>query len=65
MEWKYLMQGKGQNVESFTQEFREQESNLGIQLDSPGTIKKYIGALHIDINYYFLLIKPTNIEERV
>ena len=46
MEWQYLRQGKGQNVESFTEEFRKQALSLSISLDSPEVVTKYIGSLH-------------------
>ena len=34
MEWKNLRQGKGQSVQSFTEEFRKQALALNIPLDS-------------------------------
>lgn len=62
MEWKYLKQGKGQNVKSFIGECRKQALNLGISLDSPETITKYIGALHSYIMHSLLLFEPTTID---
>ena len=46
MDWKYLRQGRGQYVQSFTEEFRKYALNLGIALDSPEVVTKYIGSLH-------------------
>ena len=62
MEWKYLRQDKGQNVQSFTKEFHKQALNLGISLYSPQTVTKYIGALHSYIRNSLLLFEPTNID---
>lgn len=62
MEWKYLRQGKGQNVQIFTKEFRKQALKLGISLDSPKIITKYIGALHSYIRHSLLLFEPTIID---
>jgi len=62
MEWQYFRQGKGQNVKIFTEEFRKQALNLGISLDSPETITKYIGALHSYIRHSLLLFEPTTID---
>ena len=61
MEWKYLRQGKGQNVQSFTQKIWKQALNLGISLDSPETATKYVGALHTYIRHSLLLFDPTTI----
>ena len=47
MNWKYLRQGKGQDVQSFIEEFRKQALNSGIALDTPEFVTtKYIGSLH-------------------
>jgi len=62
MEWQYLRQGKGQNVQIFTKESKKQALNLGISLDSPKTITKYIGSLHSYIRHSLLLIEPTTID---
>jgi hypothetical protein len=63
MEWKNLRQGKGQNVQSFTEEFRKKALALNIPLDSPETLMKYIGALHSYIHHTLLLFNPTNLDE--
>ena len=42
MDWQYLRQGRDQDVQSFTQEFRKQALNFGIALDSPEVVTKYI-----------------------
>ena len=44
MDWKYLRKGRGQDVQSFTEEFRKQVLSLGIALDSPEVVTKYIGS---------------------
>lgn len=62
MDWKYPGQGKGQNVQSFTEEFRKQALNLGISLDAPKTVSKYIGALHSYTRHSLLLFEPTTID---
>ncbi len=62
MDWQYLRHGKGQNVQSFTEEFRKQALNLGISLDAPETVTKYIGALHSYIRHSLLLFEPTSID---
>ena len=46
MSWKTLHQLKGKSVQSYTQEFRKRALILGISLDSPETLLKYIGGLH-------------------
>ena len=40
MNWQYLRQGKGQDVQSFIEEFRKQALNLGIALDTPEVLTK-------------------------
>jgi len=62
MEWKYLRQGKGKNVKIFTEEFRKQELNLGISLDLPQIVTKYVGVLHSYIRHSLLLFYPTTID---
>jgi hypothetical protein len=54
-----LRQSKGQNVQSFTEEFRKKDLELNIPLDSYETLMKYIGALHSYIRHTFLLFNPT------
>jgi hypothetical protein len=49
MNWKSLKQAKGQNVQSYTQEFRKKALMLGIPLYTQETLLKYIGGLHTTI----------------
>lgn len=49
-------------MQSFTEEFWKQALNLGISLDTPETVTKYIGALHSYIRHSLLLFKPTTID---
>jgi hypothetical protein len=46
MDWQNFRQAKGQNAQSFTQEFRRRALVLGVDLSSQETLLKYIGALH-------------------
>ena len=62
MDLQYLRQHRGQDVQSFTKEFRKQALNLGIALDSPEVVTKYIGSLHSYIRHSLLLFKPTTID---
>ena len=63
MEWKNLRKSRGQNVQDFTKEFRKQALNLGIPLDSPEIVTKYIGSLHNYIRHSLLLFEPLTIDE--
>ena len=56
MDWKYLRQGRGQDVQSFTEEFRKQALNLGIAIDSPEVVTKYIGSLHSYLRHSLILV---------
>ena len=62
MEWYYLRQGKGQNVQIFIEGFRKKALNLAISLHSPETVTKYISALHSYIKHSLLLFQPTTID---
>ena len=62
MDQQYLRQGRGQDVQSFIEEFRKQALNLGIELDSPEVVTKYIGSLHSYLRYSLLLFEPTTID---
>ncbi len=62
MNWQYFRQGKGQHVQSFTEEFRKQALNLGIALDTPEVVTKYIGSLHSYLRHSLLLFEPTKID---
>jgi len=61
MNWQYLRQGKGQDVQSFTEELMKQALNLGIVLDTPEIVTKYIGSLHSYVWHSLLLFEPTTI----
>jgi hypothetical protein len=63
IEWKTLRQSKGQNVQSFTEEFRKKALALNIPLDSYETLMKYIGTLHSYIHHTLLLFNPTSLDE--
>ena len=62
MDWQYLRHDRGQDVQSFTEEFRKQALNLGIALDSPEVVTKYIGSLHSYHRHSLLLFEPTTID---
>jgi hypothetical protein len=63
MDWKIFRQAKGQNVQSFTQEFRRRALVLGIDLSSQETLLKYIGALHSYLRHTILMFNPSNLDE--
>jgi hypothetical protein len=63
MEWQNFRQAKGQNVQSFTQEFRRRALVLGVDLSSQETLLKYIGALHSYLRHIILMFNPTNLDE--
>ena len=63
MEWQHLRQGKGQNVQSFTAEFRRKALALNVSLDSPETLMKYVRALHSYIHHTLMLFGLTNLDE--
>ena len=46
MDWQNFRQGKGQNVQSYTQEFRRRALILGVDLTSQEILLEYIGGLH-------------------
>eukprot|EP00253_Pinus_taeda_P014293 PITA_14293 len=54
---------KGQSVQGYTQEFRKRALILGISLDSPETLLKYIGGLHSYMRHTILMFNPTSIDE--
>lgn len=62
MNWQYLRQGKGHDVHSFTEGFRKQALNLGIALDAPEVVTKYISSLHSYIRHSLLLFEPTTLD---
>jgi hypothetical protein len=63
MDWKNFRQAKGQNVQSFTQEFRRRALVLGVDLSSQETLLKYIGALHSYLRHTILMFNPSNLDE--
>eukprot|EP00253_Pinus_taeda_P010879 PITA_10879 len=63
MSWQTLLQLKGQSVQGYTQEFRKRSLMLGISLDSPETLLKYIGGLHSYMRHTILMFNPTSIDE--
>ena len=63
MGWKTLRQLKGKSVQGYTQEFRKRALMLGISLDSPETLLKYIGGLHSYMRHTILMFSPTSIDE--
>jgi hypothetical protein len=63
MDWQNFTQAKGQNVQSFTQEFRRRDFVLGVDLSSQETLLKYIGALHSYLRHTILMFNPSNPDE--
>jgi len=49
MEWQNLTQGKGQSVQSFTEEFSKQALALNITLDNHKFLMKYIHSTYFII----------------
>ena len=63
MRWQTFHQLKGQSVQGYIQEFRKRALILGISLDSPETLLKYIGGLHSYMRHTILMFNPTSIDE--
>eukprot|EP00253_Pinus_taeda_P032614 PITA_32614 len=63
MSWQTLRQLKGKSVQGYTQEFRKRVMILGISLDTPETLLKYIGGLHSYMRHTILMFNPTSIDE--
>ena len=63
MSWKTIHQLKGQIVQSYTQEFRKKDLTLGISLDSPEPLLKYIGGLHSYLKHTILMFNPTSLDD--
>jgi hypothetical protein len=63
MDWQNFRQAKGQNVQSFTQEFRRRALVLGVDFSSQETLLKYIGALHSYLRHTILMFNPSNLDE--
>ena len=49
-------------MQRFTEEFRKQALSLGISLDSPEVVTKYIGSLHSYNRHSLLMFEPTTID---
>ena len=62
MDWQYLRKGRGQDFQSFIKDFRKQALNLGIALDSPEVVTKYIGSLRSYLRHSLLLFEPTTVD---
>eukprot|EP00253_Pinus_taeda_P035632 PITA_35632 len=58
-----LRQLKGKSVQVYTQEFRKRALILGISLNSPQTLLKYIGGLYSYMRHTILMFNPTSIDE--
>ena len=52
IEWRHLRQGKGQNIQAYTQELKKKSLSLGIPLYTRETILKYIGGALISSSHY-------------
>jgi len=63
MSWQTLRQLKGQSVQSYAQQFRKSALILGISLDSPETLLKYIGGLHSYLKHTILMFNPTSLDD--
>jgi len=63
MSWQTLHQLKGQSVQNYTKEFIKRDLILGISLDSPEKLLKYIGGLHSYLRHTILMFNPTSIDE--
>jgi hypothetical protein len=61
IEWKHLRQGKGPNIQAYTQEFKNKALSLGCFLETHETLMRYIGGLHSYLRYTILMFIPTNI----
>jgi hypothetical protein len=63
VEWQHLRQGKGQNIQAYTHEFKNRALSLGIPLYTQKTILKYIGGMHSYLRHTILMFNPTNIDK--
>ena len=63
MSWQTLQHLKGQSIQSYTQEFRKRALTIGISLDSPETLLKYIGGLHSYLKHTILMFNPTSLDD--
>ena len=63
VDWKKLRQGKGQNIQEYTHEFRKRALILVIPLYTQETLLKFIGGLHSYFRHTILMLNPTNLDE--
>ena len=63
MDWKNLREGKGQNVQEYTQELRKRALVLGIPLYIQEILLRYKGGLHSYLHHMILMFNPTNLDE--
>jgi hypothetical protein len=63
IEWQHLRQGKGQNIQANTQEFKKKELSLGMPLYTHENILKSIGGMHSYLHHTILMFNPTNIDK--
>ena len=54
---------KSQSVQIYSHEFRKRALTLGISLDSPETLLKYIGGLHSYLKHTILMFNPTSLDD--
>ena len=62
MDWKNLRQGKGQNLQEYTHEFRKRSLIIGIPLYTQETLLTFIGGLHSYLHHTILMFNPTNLD---
>jgi hypothetical protein len=55
IEWQHLRQGKGQNIQAYTHEFKKKALSLGIMLYTHETLLKYIGGMHSYLRHTILM----------
>ena len=63
MSCKTLHQLKCSSVQSYTQGFYKRALTLGISLDSPETLLKYIGGLHCYLRHSYVSVQATHLED--
>ena len=63
MSWQTLRQLKGQSVQIYTREFHKRALTLGISLDSPETLLKYIGGLPSYLKHTILMFNLTSLDD--
>ena len=45
MKWKYIQQEQGQGVQEYTLEFQNKSIHIGISLEDPRVVVKYLGGI--------------------